>query len=137
MTQRNPIAPVQGVNARVAELHQLCDEDYAKGQYQRAMAVNLAPSYAAISVAAYGPVPEPTSLDTATRVAQRMLDTYGDSSRDGFDYAEAYGAQREALRLLLRALGVKTPKVVVPTCPSCGRTFEDCTCTRIQPGGGQ
>jgi hypothetical protein len=119
-------------SARLAELHQLCDQDYAKGKQQRAMAVNLAPSYAASSVAAYGP--EPSDLDAAIRVAQRMFSAYGDSSRDGFDYAEAYGAQREALRLLLRALGVRTPALVVPTCPNCGRTFEDCTCTGIQPG---
>lgn len=50
---------------------------------------------------------EPSDLDTAIRVAQQMLAHYGDSSRDGFSYPEAYGAQREALRLLLRALGAE------------------------------
>lgn len=95
MTQRNPIAPGQGANARVAELHDLCDQDYAKGQYQRATAVNLAPSYAAISAAAYSPAAEPSDLDVAIRVAQRMLD-----SDDRL-------ALRESLRLLLRALSAE------------------------------
>jgi len=123
--------------ARIAELHDLCNQDYAKGQQQRAMAVNLAPSYSAMSVGTVGLAPEAAELDVAIRVARQMLSTYGDSSRDGFDYAEAYGAQREALRLLLRALGIRTPAVVVPTCPTCRRTFEDCVCTGIHPGGGQ
>jgi hypothetical protein len=47
---------------------------------------------------------ERCDLDVAIRVAQCMLVDYGDSSRDGFSYPEAYGAQREALRILLRAL---------------------------------
>ncbi|MGJ5897986.1 hypothetical protein ACSCBZ_39470 [Streptomyces niveiscabiei] len=42
---------------------------------------------------------------TAVRVAQRMLDTYGDSSgNDIYAYAEAHGALTEALRILLRAV---------------------------------
>jgi hypothetical protein len=36
MTQRNPIAPDQGAKARVAELHRLCDEDYASSAARRA-----------------------------------------------------------------------------------------------------
>ncbi|MFE3857806.1 hypothetical protein ACFXPN_42545 [Streptomyces griseorubiginosus] len=123
--------------ARIAELHDLCDQDYAKGQQQRATVANLVPSYAAMSVEAFAMAPEPADLDVAIRVAQSMLGAYGDSSRDGFSYPEAYGAQREALRLLLRALGIRTPAVVVPTCPTCGRTFEDCICTGIHQGGGQ
>lgn len=51
------------------------------------------------------PLTEPTDLDTAIRVAQTMLVAFGDSSRDGFSYPEAYGATHEALRLLVRALG--------------------------------
>lgn len=45
-----------------------------------------------------------TELETAIRVAQRMLADFGDSRRDGFSYPEAFGATREALRLVLRAL---------------------------------
>ncbi|MBB5103266.1 hypothetical protein [Streptomyces spectabilis] len=46
----------------------------------------------------------PSTLTTAVHVAQQMLGAYGSSSRDGFDYAEAYGALRESLRILLRAV---------------------------------
>lgn len=55
------------------------------------------------------PRPRPASaeLDTAVRVAQQLLAAYGDSSRDGFSYPEAYGALREALRLVLRAVGAE------------------------------
>lgn len=45
-----------------------------------------------------------TELETAIRVAQRMLADFCDSRRDGFSYPEAFGATREALRLVLRAL---------------------------------
>ncbi|MBD0838809.1 hypothetical protein [Streptomyces sp. TRM68416] len=49
---------------------------------------------------------EPADLQVAVRIGQRMLDAYDDSSNraDVFAYAQAYGATREALRLLLRAL---------------------------------
>lgn len=94
MTQRNPIAPGQGVEARVAELHQLCDEDYIKGQQQRATP-RLAPSYAALSMADLGPTPEPTDLNVAISVAQQLLDS-GDAV-----------ILRESLRILLRALGAE------------------------------
>ncbi|MFD5227392.1 hypothetical protein ACFWJ5_02395 [Streptomyces qaidamensis] len=46
----------------------------------------------------------PSDLAVATRVAQTLFADYGDSSRDGFSYPEAYGALRESLRLVLRAL---------------------------------
>lgn len=52
---------------------------------------------------------EPSALDTAIRVAQTLLADYGDSSRDGFSYPEAYGALHEALRLVLRAVGAEPP----------------------------
>lgn len=94
MTQRNPIAPGQGVEARVAELHQLCDEDYIKGQQQRATP-RLAPSYAALALADVGPAPEPTDLDVAISVAQQLLDS------------DQAGILRESLRILLRALGAE------------------------------
>lgn len=103
MTQRNPIAPGQGAEARVAELHRLCDADYAKGQSQRATP-SLAPSYAAASLAALGPVIEPSELAVAIRVGQKMLALYGTvDSGDIFAYAQAHGGLTEALRILLRA----------------------------------
>ncbi|OLE25503.1 MAG: hypothetical protein AUG49_10545 [Catenulispora sp. 13_1_20CM_3_70_7] len=79
---------------RVAELHRLCDDDYAKGQNERANA-SLAPSHAVISLAAGGPAPEPTDLDVAISVAQQLLDS------------DQVLPLREALRLLLRALGAE------------------------------
>lgn len=88
----------------LAELHQLCREDYAKGQSQRATP-NLAPSYAAASLAARGPVAAPSDLDVAISVAQKMLARYGTvDSGDIFAYAQAHGGLTEALRILLRAL---------------------------------
>ncbi|HET9326416.1 MAG TPA: hypothetical protein VFQ05_06585 [Candidatus Eisenbacteria bacterium] len=68
-----------------------------------------------------------SELETAVRVARTLLADYGDSSRDGFSYPEAFGATREALRLLLRALGVEdgkgtqivsTPGGDLPRCPA-------------------
>jgi hypothetical protein len=63
-----------------------------------------------------------SELETAIRVAQRMLADYGDSSRDGFSYPEAFGATREALRILLHALDAEPtsdclrPQEVPPRC---------------------
>ncbi|MFI8894875.1 hypothetical protein [Streptomyces paradoxus] len=48
-----------------------------------------------------------SDLDTAVRVAQSMLAAFGSSDRDGFSYPEAYGALRESLHLVLRALGAE------------------------------
>lgn len=81
----------------LAELHQLCDEDYIKGQQQRATP-HIAPSYAALSLADHGPAPEPTDLDVAIRVAQQLLDS------------DSVLSLREAIRLLLRALGAEPVK---------------------------
>lgn len=53
--------------------------------------------------AASSALAEPSDLTVAIRVAQHLLADYGDSSRDGFSYSEAYGALREGLRLVLRA----------------------------------
>lgn len=94
MTQRNLIAPRQGAEERVAELHRLCDADYAKGQQQRATP-RLAWSYAAASLAARGQVAEPTDLDVAISVAQQLLGS------------DSVLCMRESLRLLLRALGAE------------------------------
>lgn len=74
-------------NTRVAELHQLARQDYAKGQQERAAIPSLFPSYAAGVH-----VPEPSDLDVAIRVAQQLLDS------------DQVLSLREALRLLLRAL---------------------------------
>ncbi|MCM1974612.1 hypothetical protein [Streptomyces sp. G1] len=77
---------------RVAELHRLAREDYAKGQQERAVA-RLAPSYAAITLTPH--TPEPSDLDVAISVAQQLLD------------CDEILSMREALRLLLRALGAE------------------------------
>jgi hypothetical protein len=107
MTRRNLIAPGQGTEARVAELHRLCDADYAKGESQRAVP-NLSTSYAAASLAMTGAVAEQSNLDVAIRVAQKMLTVYGNvDSSDIFAYAQAHGALAESLRIILRALGAE------------------------------
>lgn len=80
---------------RVAELHRLCDEDYVKGELERASAGALT-SYTAFAVAAaVPPPPEPTDLDVAIDVAQQLL------------ASDQVLPLREALRLLLRALGAE------------------------------
>jgi hypothetical protein len=113
-------------SARLAELHRLCDRDYGKGQAEQAAAQPF-PPYTPFATAV-----EPSDLAVAIRIAQKMLARYGDTSDfDVFDYAQAHGGLAEALRILLRAL------VTESACPNCGRTFEDCTCTGILPGGGQ
>lgn len=91
---------------RVAELHRLADEDYAKGQQERARVLHI-PTYSALAAAeAVQPPPEPSDLDVAIRVAQDLLDS------------DQLLSVREALRLLLRALGAEPapagdPEVVV------------------------
>jgi hypothetical protein len=76
MTEPRPATPL-------AELHQLCRADYAKGQQERA----------AGGLHAVDPLlPEPTDLDVAIRVGQQLLDS------------DQILSLREALRLLLRAL---------------------------------
>jgi hypothetical protein len=62
------------------------------------------PLYGAAADAIRDQLRAPSTLGTAIRVAQSMLATYGDSSRDGFAYPEAYGALRESLRILLGVL---------------------------------
>jgi hypothetical protein len=89
MTQRNPIARPRATNtARLAELHRLCDEDYAKGQQQRTIP-RLSTSY---TPAAICPMAEPSDLEVAVDVAKQLLDS------------DSVLSLREALRLLLRAL---------------------------------
>lgn len=97
MTQRNPIAPGQGViTSRVAELHRLCDEDYKTAAARRAQNHRddvLLVSYASIAAATH--TVEPSDLDVAISVAQQLLDS------------SSVLSLREALRLLLRALGAE------------------------------
>jgi len=55
-----------------------------------------------------GAPPEPDDLDVAVRVAQYLLGTYGDVGHDDvFALNQAYGALREALRIVLRSLGTE------------------------------
>ncbi|WP_330265305.1 hypothetical protein [Streptomyces griseorubiginosus] len=95
---------------RVAELHRLAAQDYAKGELQRAAA--QLPAYA--PAAPFWPSTEPSDLAVAIRVAQQMLDS-GDVLK-----------VREALRLLLRSLGAEpTPEPgpaeeYTPVGPGCG-----------------
>ncbi|MEW2424860.1 hypothetical protein AB0911_30470 [Streptomyces nigra] len=103
MTQRHLIVPDQGRESRVAELHRLCDEDYAKGKQQRAVP-RLSPSYAAASLAAVTPT-EPSDLDVAIHVAQQLLDS------------DSVLSLREALRLLLRAHGADPTTQPAPVEP--------------------
>ncbi|WP_333746156.1 hypothetical protein [Streptomyces sp. IBSBF 2950] len=92
---------------RLAALHRLCDEDYAKGQQQRALARPFTPYEFAASAISH-PAPEPTDLAVAISVAQQMLAAYSDTSTFGeFGYAKAHGALSESIRLLLRALGAE------------------------------
>lgn len=52
---------------------------------------------------------DPSDLAVAARVGQHMLDTYGHAGHDDlFALNQAYGAVREALRLMLRAVGAET-----------------------------
>ncbi|MEU8717500.1 hypothetical protein [Streptomyces sp. NPDC048663] len=95
---------------RVAELHRLAEEDYAKGRSERAAAHHPLPAYTPFATAsAITPPPAPTDLDIAIHVAQQMLATYGDASTLGdiFAFAQAHGGLTEALRILLRALGAE------------------------------
>lgn len=86
--------------ARLAALHAQCDADYAKGQAERANAARPLPAYTPFATAAaITTPPEPTDLDVAIHVAQQLLDT------------DQILSMREALRLLLRALGAE---------PNCG-----------------
>ncbi|MGW5335040.1 hypothetical protein [Streptomyces bauhiniae] len=69
----------------------------------------------------------PPALSSAVRVGEEMLRLYGDSTGyDMFAYAQAHGGLREALRILLRALGgdekgtqiVSTPGGDQQRCPA-------------------
>ncbi|MGW0372443.1 hypothetical protein ACWDZW_26845 [Streptomyces coeruleorubidus] len=77
--------------------------------------INVAePLYGATAVAVRDQLREPSDLAVAIRVAQSMFATFGSSNSDGFSYPEAYGALRESLRLVLRALGAETNAAKLP-----------------------
>ncbi|WP_460067349.1 hypothetical protein [Streptomyces sp. YKOK-I1] len=103
MTQRNLIAPDQGAAARVATLHQLAREDYAKGQRERAEHVAL--SATRLADPSLTSPSEPSDLEVAIRVGQQLLDS------------NQILSVREALRLLLRALGAEPAAKPTPTPP--------------------
>jgi len=103
---------------RIAELHRLAREDYAKGTAQRVRA-EFAPAQPL-------GLPDPSELAAAIRVGQRTLDIYGTvEGADVFAYAEAHGALTEAVRILLRALGAELSADVIhlnndePPAPRC------------------
>ncbi|MDH6435585.1 hypothetical protein M2158_004062 [Streptomyces sp. SAI-144] len=94
MTQRNPIAPSapvdQGTKARVAALHRLAGQDYGSNAAKVARA-SLGTRYPNNVVTGR----EPSDLDVAISVAQQLLES------------DQVPSLREALRLLLRALGAE------------------------------
>ncbi|MGA5605943.1 hypothetical protein ACPCUF_33840 [Streptomyces griseoincarnatus] len=69
----------------------------------------------------YDPLRTSPELDTAVRVAREMLAAYGSTDyADPAAVAQALGATRESLRILLRALGVETttPPAAAPAPPA-------------------
>lgn len=69
------------------------------------------PLYGRAALAVRVQLREPTDLQVAIRVAQRMLDIYGTVDGDIYAYAQAHGGLTEALRILLRALGTEVVDV--------------------------
>lgn len=86
---------------RLAELHQQCDEDFVKGEQERANALAFPPYTPFATDAALPLAPEPTDLDVAIGVAQQIIDS------------DQVTSLREALRLLLRALGAEPDQTTV------------------------
>ncbi|MEH0520547.1 hypothetical protein QBA38_16185 [Streptomyces stelliscabiei] len=76
---------------------------------------------------ASSPQTEPSDLATAISVGQRMLAAYGDpSGYDIYAYAQAHGGLAEALRIILRALGVEPhPKPIPPAVADLHRLCRD------------
>lgn len=67
--------------------------------------------------------PEPSDLDVAIRVAQQMLGDYADVDHGNiFALNQAHGAIREALRILLRAVGAEADGAPVFGASSSGGT---------------
>ncbi|WP_233229496.1 hypothetical protein [Streptomyces sp. I5] len=73
--------------------------------------------------------PSNPNLDTAVHVAREMLAAYGTTDyADPAATAQALGATRESLRILLRALGVETttpPPVPAPSAERCPAAHPD------------
>ncbi|MEU0427899.1 hypothetical protein ABZ235_30695 [Streptomyces canus] len=101
-------------SARLAALHQQCDEDYAKGQAQRATAGRWLPTAAAPLLP-----PMTGELDSAITIAQKVLAAYGTVEGGLSAYSQAHGGITEALRILLRALNAEpAPTTTGPRCPA-------------------
>jgi len=104
--------------ARVAELHRLADADYASTARRRAAnptwpvapaasrnTTVAEPLYGAAAIDIRDQLREPTDLQVAVDVAHQLLDS------------NSVPSLREALRLLLRAIGAETTTTVLPTEP--------------------
>ncbi|MEU3161385.1 hypothetical protein ABZ753_28750 [Streptomyces griseoincarnatus] len=66
------------------------------------------PLHGAAALAVRDQLRAPSELDSAVRVAREMLAAYGSTDyADHAAVAQAFGATRESLRILLRALGVE------------------------------
>ncbi|MGX1512214.1 hypothetical protein [Streptomyces collinus] len=66
------------------------------------------PLYGAAAIATRDQLREHTDLQIAVSVAREMLAAYGTTDyADPAAVAQAFGATRESLRILLRALGVE------------------------------
>lgn len=97
--------PERAATSRIAALHEQCRQDYIRGKAERA-AAQVLPSYGALALTtALPPAPAPTDLDVAIGVAQQLLGSGSVLSL------------REALRLLLRALGAEPTSPAPPDEP--------------------
>jgi hypothetical protein len=114
-----PSARATSRQDRVAALQALCREDYAKVAPHRQQSHQHISAFLAVAPEP-APAIAPSDLDVAVSVAQQLLADFGDSSREGFSYPEAYGALRGSLRDLLRALGAEpnTEQAPAPRCPA-------------------
>ncbi|PAK25821.1 hypothetical protein CJD44_14350 [Streptomyces sp. alain-838] len=76
--------------------------------------------YGAAAIAVRDQLRESTDLQVAVRVAQEMLAAYGSTDyADHAAVAQAFGATRESLRILLRALDAETASMpTVRRCPA-------------------
>lgn len=81
---------------RVAELHRLANADYANAARNQQPVTNVAqPLYGKAAIDVRDQLHQPTDLQVAVQVAQRLLDS------------DEILSVREALRMLLRALGAE------------------------------
>ncbi len=80
------------------------------------------PLHGAAALAVRDQLREPSALDSAVRVAREMLAAYGATDyADHAAVAQAFGATRESLRILLRALGVDTTTPTAAPAPPAER----------------